>query len=60
MTARSSLSNELPEEWRLSDCEDNESHKVSLEEITHEEERPWKYKFIALLCVLSLSGGYLN
>jgi hypothetical protein len=57
------LSSELPEERRLSfdsDYEDNESHKASLEEVTYEEERPWKYKLIALLCVLSLSGGYLK
>ncbi|CAB4436284.1 unnamed protein product [Rhizophagus irregularis] len=57
---RSSLSSELPEERRLSfdsDYEDNESHKASLEEVTYEEERPWKYKLIALLCVLSLSVG---
>jgi hypothetical protein len=55
---RSSLSLELPEERRLSidtDYEDNEPHKASLEEASHEE-RPWKYKILALLCVLSLAG----
>ena len=60
---RSSLSIESPEERRLSydsDYEDNESYnKVSLEE-EYGEERPWKYKMIALLCVLSLSCMYLE
>ncbi|CAG8716198.1 3252_t:CDS:2, partial [Funneliformis caledonium] len=57
---RSSISLELPEERSLSsdtDYEDNESHKGSLEEEDIYEERPWKYKVIALLCVLSLAVG---
>ncbi|RIA97990.1 major facilitator superfamily domain-containing protein [Glomus cerebriforme] len=58
---RSSLSFELPEERRFSfgsEHEDNESNKISVEEETYyEEDRPWKYKMIALLCVLSLAVG---
>ena len=57
---RSSQSFELPEERQLSfdtDCGDNGPHKdSSLEEEEIYEERPWKYKVIALLCVLSLAG----
>jgi hypothetical protein len=56
------LSLELPAERRLSlgnDCEDNEPHEASLEEASEHGERPWKYKILALLCVLSLAGRYL-
>ncbi|CAI2176685.1 15838_t:CDS:2 [Funneliformis geosporum] len=52
---------EIPEERRLiseTDYEDNESLKgSSLEEEEIYEERPLKFKVIALLCVLSLAVG---
>lgn len=55
------MSLELSRERRIdlgSDHEDNESHKtlsLNEEETNEEEERPLKYKIIALLCVLSLA-----
>ncbi|RGB31982.1 major facilitator superfamily domain-containing protein [Rhizophagus diaphanus] len=58
MATRSSLSSELPEERRISiDSKHEDNDKASLDEVTYEEERPLRYKLIALLCVLSLAVG---